>query len=60
MSGRTKRMSCWGIIEARSRVAQARKGGQWKKVVVDVKVTSMDRMNDEFKKKNDKYSEWTT
>ena len=26
------------------------KGGQWKKVVVDVKVTSTDKMNDEFKK----------
>ena len=30
-------------------------GGQWKKVVVDVKVTSTEKLNDEFKKKEDKY-----
>ena len=35
-------------------------GGQWKKDVVGVKVTSTDKMNDEFKKKDDKYREWTT
>ena len=35
-------------------------GGQWKKVVVDVKVTSTDKMNDEFKKKDEKYRKWTT
>ena len=35
-------------------------GGLWKKVVVDVKITSTDKMNDEFKKKDDKYGEWTT
>ena len=34
-------------------------GCQWKKAVVDVKITSTDKMNDEFKK-DDKYSEWTT
>ena len=34
--------------------------GQWKKVVVDVKVTSTDKMNDEFKKKDEKYRNWTT
>ena len=34
-------------------------GGEWSKVV-DVKVTSTDTMNDSFKKKDDKYREWTT
>ena len=28
-------------------------GDDWKKVVVDVKITSTDKMNDEFKKKDD-------
>ena len=36
------------------------KGGQWRKVVVDVMITSTEKMNDEFKKKDDKYREWTT
>ena len=36
------------------------KGDQWEKVVVDVKVTSSDQMNDEFKKNDDKYRVWTT
>ena len=36
------------------------KGGQWRKVVVDVKITSTDKMNDEFKQKDEKYREWTT
>ena len=35
-------------------------GGVWRKVVVDVKITSTDKMNDEFKKKDDKYREWAT
>ena len=35
-------------------------GGRLKKVVVDVKATSTDKTNDEFKKKDDKYREWTT
>ena len=35
-------------------------GGLWKKVVVDVKITSTDKMNDAFKEKDDKYREWTT
>ena len=35
-------------------------GGQWRKVVVDVKVTSTDKMNEAFKEKDDKYREWTT
>ena len=35
-------------------------GGQWRKVVVDVKVTSTDKLDDEFKKKDDKYRVWTT
>ena len=35
-------------------------GGQLKKVVVDVKVTSTEKMNDKFKKKDDKYRKWTT
>ena len=34
--------------------------GQWKKVVVDVKITSTDKMNDSFREKDDKYREWTT
>ena len=34
-------------------------GGEWKKVVVDVKVTSTDKMNDAFKEKDEKYREWT-
>ena len=29
------------------------------KVVVDVKITSTDKMNDAFKEKDDKYREWT-
>ena len=35
-------------------------GGQWKKVVVDVKITSTDKMNDSFREKDEKYREWTT
>ena len=35
-------------------------GGQWRKVVVDVKVTSTDKLNEAFKEKDDKYFEWTT
>ena len=35
-------------------------GGQWRKVVVDVKVTSTDKMNEAFKEKDDKYREWAT
>ena len=35
-------------------------GGQWRKVVVDVKVTSTEKMNDAFKEKVEKYREWTT
>mgnify|MGYP004554314851 CR=1 FL=1 len=35
-------------------------GGQRKKVVVDVKVTSTESMNKAFKEKDDKYREWTT
>ena len=34
--------------------------GKWKTVVVDVKVTSTDKMNEAFKEKDDKYSEWAT
>ena len=33
---------------------------QWKKVVVDVKVTSTDKMNEAFKEKDDKDRVWTT
>ena len=46
--------------EARPGMLRRENGGQWKKVVVDVTVTSTDKMNDEFKKKDDKYREWTT
>ena len=35
-------------------------GGHWRKVDVDVKVTSTDKMNDEFRIKDDKYRKWTT
>ena len=35
-------------------------GGQWRKVVVDVKITSTDNMNEAFKEKDDKYREWAT
>ena len=33
--------------------------GQWMKVVVDVKVTSTDKMNEAFKENDEKYREWT-
>ena len=33
-------------------------GGDLKNVVVDVKVTSTDKMNKAFKEKDDKYREW--
>ena len=35
-------------------------GCNWRKVVVDVKVTSTEDMNKAFKEKDDKYREWTT
>ena len=35
-------------------------GGDWRKVVVDVKVTSTDKMNEAFKEKDDKYRVWAT
>ena len=35
-------------------------GGHWRKVVVDVKVTSTDQLNDAFKEKDDKYRKWAT
>ena len=34
-------------------------GGQWRKVVVDVKVTSSDEMAKAFKEKDDTYRTWT-
>ena len=34
--------------------------GEWRKVVVDVKVTSTDKMSEAFKEKDDKYREWAT
>ena len=34
--------------------------GQWKNVVVDVKVTSTDKMNEAFKEKDEKSREWAT
>ena len=33
---------------------------QWKKVVVDVKITSTDKLNEAFKEKDDKYRVWAT
>ena len=35
-------------------------GGEWRKVVVDVKVTSTEDMNKAFKEKDEKYREWAT
>ena len=36
------------------------RGGQWRKVVVDVKITSSDKMSEAFKEKDEKYREWAT
>ena len=33
-------------------------GGQWRKVVVDAKVTSTDKMNEAFREKDEKSREW--
>ena len=35
-------------------------GGEWKKVVVDVKITTTDKMNESFKEKREKHREWAT
>ena len=35
-------------------------GGQWRKVVVDVKVTSSEDLNKAFREKDEKYREWAT
>ena len=35
-------------------------GGEWRKVVVGVKVTSTEKMNEAFKEKDDKYRIWAT
>ena len=35
-------------------------GGSWRKVVVDVKVTSTEEMNRAFKEKDEKYRDWAT
>ena len=37
-----------------------RDAGDWRKVVVDVKVTSTDDSNKAFKEKDEKYHEWAT
>ena len=34
-------------------------GGQWRKVVVDVKVTSTDKLNEAFQEKDEKFRDWT-
>ena len=34
--------------------------GVWRKVVVDVKITSTDKMSESFKEKDDKYRELAT
>ena len=34
-------------------------GDEWRKVVVDVKITSTDKMTDAFREKDEKYREWT-
>ena len=33
---------------------------QWRKVVVDVKITPTDKMNEAFKENDEKYRAWTT
>ena len=35
-------------------------GGEWRKVVVDVKVTSTEDMSKAFREKDEKYREWAT
>ena len=35
-------------------------GGDWRKVVGDVKITSTDKMSEAVKEKDDKYREWAT
>ena len=35
-------------------------GGDWRKVVVDVKIASTDKMNEAFNEKDEKYLEWAT
>ena len=58
-------------MEAKGRVAGAKpkqdlvwlrreSGGEWRKVVVDVKITSTGIMNDSFKEKDEKYRVWAT
>ena len=39
---------------------QRNSGVDWRKVVVDVKITSTDKMNEAFKEKGDKYRDWAT
>ena len=35
-------------------------GNKWRKVVVDVKITSTDKMDDAFKEDDDRYRGWAT
>ena len=35
-------------------------GEEWRKFVVDVKITSTDKMNDACKEKDEKYQDWAT
>ena len=35
-------------------------GGDWRKVVVDVKVTSTDKIDEAFREKDEKYRMWAT
>ena len=35
-------------------------GGDWREVVVDVKMTSKEDLNKTLKEKDDKYREWAT
>ena len=55
-----KRQSRWREAETDFVRLRREAGCQWKKVVVDVKVTSTDNLNESFKVKDDKYREWTT
>ena len=55
-----KRPRCRDEIETRLVRLRRDTEGEWRKVVVDVKVTSMEDMEKSFKEKDDKYREWTT
>ena len=49
---------CWCEAEAGPRVASSRLRRAMEKVVVHVKITSTDKMNEAFKEKAEKYRNW--